>query len=63
MTSHGGVMKKIGYILIVGLAFTALQLSAVSAQTGMPPMGDHSGMPPMGDHSGMPPMGDHSGMP
>ena len=39
MTS-GGVMKKIGYFLMVGLAFTALQLSTVSAQTGMPPMGD-----------------------
>mgnify|MGYP006242429821 CR=1 FL=1 len=46
MTSHGGVMKKIGYFLMFGLAFTALQLSTVSAQTGT--MGMNSGMPPIG---------------
>ena len=33
-------MKRFVYFLMVGLAFTALQLSTVSAQTGMPPMGD-----------------------
>ena len=46
-------MKKIGYFLMVGLAFTALQLSTVSAQTGMPPMSNHSGMGTMGDPNKM----------
>ena len=46
---------------MVGLAFTALQVVTVGAQTGAPgtaPMGDHSGTAPMGDHSGTAPMGD-----
>ena len=48
-------MKKIGYFLMVGLAFTALQLSTVSAQTGMPPIGgDASGMLPTADDSARP---------
>jgi hypothetical protein len=70
MTSHGGVMKKIGYFLMVGLVFTAFQVGTAVAQvgtmggnSGMPPMGNDSGMPPMGDTTGMPPMGNHSGMP
>jgi hypothetical protein len=61
-------MKKISQFLMVGLAFTALQLSTVSAQTGMPPTGNQ-GMPPMGNqgmpptgNQGMPPMGNQ-GMP
>jgi hypothetical protein len=60
MTLRGGDMKKIGVFLTVGFAFAALQLSTVSAQTGMPPMGNQ-GMPPMGNQ-GMPPMGNQ-GMP
>ena len=49
-------MKKFVCFLMVGFAFAALQLSTVSAQTGMP--GGTGGMPPMGDANGMPPMGD-----
>ena len=45
-------MKKLSYFLMVGLAFTVLQVSTVAAQTGdpniAPPTGT-SGMPPMGD--------------
>ena len=44
-------MKKLSYFLMVGLAFTVLQVSTVAAQTGdpniAPPTGT-SGMPPMG---------------
>ena len=43
-------MKKLSYFLMVGLAFTVLQVSTVAAQTGdpniAPPTGT-SGMPPM----------------
>jgi len=63
MTLRGGDMKKIGLFLMVGFAFAAFQLSTVSAQTGMPPMGNTSEMPPTGMNSGMPPMGNTSGMP
>jgi len=57
-------MKKFVCFLMVGFAFAALQLSTVSAQTEMPPMGNTSGMPPMGNQemppgtAGMPPMGN-----
>jgi len=45
-------MKKLSYFLMVGLAFTVLQVSTVAAQTGdpnMPPPTGATGMPPMGD--------------
>jgi len=51
-------MKRLRYFLIISLAFTALQVATVVAQTGapaMPPMGSNTAMPPMGDMSGMPP--------
>ena len=61
-------MKKLSYFLMVGLAFTVLQVSTVAAQMGDPNMApgtSASGMPPMGDPNmapptgtpGMPPMG------
>ena len=59
-------MKKLSYFLMVGLAFTVLQVSTVAAQTGdpniAPPTGT-SGMPPTTGGpppmtGGMPPMGD-----
>jgi hypothetical protein len=58
-------MTKLFSFLMVALVFTALQLSTVSAQTGMPPMEGDPGYgqpqsggnnPPMGNNSGMPPM-------
>ena len=58
-------MKKILYFLMVGLAFTALQVGAAEAQTGAPgtaPMGDTMGDPNMAPPTGAPgtaaPMGD-----
>ena len=49
-------MKKLLYSLVVGFAFTALQLSMVSAQTGgMPPGMPNDGPPGMTGGSG----GDH----
>jgi hypothetical protein len=45
-------MSRLVYFLMVGLAFTVLQVSTVAAQAGdpniAPPTGT-SGMPPMGD--------------
>ena len=49
-------MKKLSYFLMVGLAFTVLQVSTVAAQTGMPDM-----PPTMGDQGGMSNLGAHCG--
>ena len=67
-------MKKFVCFLMVGLAFTVLQVSTVAAQTGAPggpPMGDPNmpppmgapGGPPMGDPNMPPPMGDAAAKP
>ena len=64
-------MKQLVYLLMVGLAFTALQVAMVEAQEGdsgmEPPMCDGEPCdpgiePPMGD-SGMAPEGDHRRLP
>ncbi len=51
-------MRQLSYFLMVGLAFTVLQISTVSAEDP-PPMGDpgmpHDGPPP-GEHHDGPPM-------
>ena len=54
-------MKRLSCFLIVGLAFTLLQVANIEAQdpncTGPDCItADHSGMPPMGEHPA--PMGD-----
>ena len=49
---RGDVMNRLVYFLMVGLAFTVLQVSTVAAQTGdpnVPPPTGATGMPPMGD--------------
>jgi len=56
--NEGNFMNRYFYFLMVGMAFIALQVVTVEAQTGDPNMA-----PPMGDHSGMgymPPMGNTS---
>ena len=53
-------MNRLVYLLMVGLAFTVLQISTVAAETGAPgapPMGDPN-MPPPTGAPGAPPMGD-----
>ena len=49
-------MNRLVYFLMVGLAFTVLQVSTVAAQTGMPDM-----PPTMGDQGGMSDLGAHCG--
>ena len=55
-SNKGETMKQLVYFLMVGLAFTVLQVSTVAAQTGMPDM-----PPTMGDQGGMSSLGDHCG--
>ena len=54
-------MKKLFYFLMVGLAFTALQVANVEAQDGPPPMtdGPPPGEHPPGEHHDGPPPGEH----
>ena len=55
-------MNRIVSFLMVGMAFTALQVATVAAQSGQGSMGNHSGQGSMGDYSGQGSMGNHSGM-
>ena len=60
-------MKQLVYFLMVSLAFTALQVATVEAQsvdptTVVPPTGA-PGMPPMGDPTMAPPTGAPGGPP
>ncbi len=59
-------MRQLSYFLMVGLAFTVLQISTVSAEDP-PPMGDpgmpHDGPPPGEHHDGPPPGMPHDGPP
>ena len=69
-SNKGETMKQLVYFLMVSLAFTALQVATVEAQSvdpttvvpptgapGGPPMGDPTMAPPTGA-PGEPPMGD-----
>ena len=45
LITRGGVMQKLFLILLVGLAFLALNVGTVAAQTGMLPTADDSARP------------------